>query len=611
MNALFSVLISKLEQGGLSGLSDKYVAVDWTDTTNSGFTTDANGGSAPYDNNGAYDTVDLTKDLGNTFIHDATYSLGTWNAKANITNTKITLYPNLAPIKEGPHTVNVYYTVTQPAKTELVIDGYNGWEVGDRAFWDGSAWQNWKKDQTNPIKKRGILQIQQDYILAAKNILAVFPAVMPTLGELDYCLPGPNPSYKTNSESAQSAYSDWVGTMFVGPTDSSGERYGWYMDAAGSRTYTNLANIFSDNPNVWNDLNIPGTWLYQTFANGGYHYGKNGNLGKGEQADLDKHQWWVDNYNEYVNEHFFNRFYELFDKMMNKFYFNGLTSQYLLHEYDTETDPKPNPAYVPMATEGYNLTSRIVDYNDEVTVRTKEYQDAIAQTQVNIGKLKPILAEVSKIVKDAQDRRNILLLAQLNKLNANPVFQAAMAECEVVRNDCSDGFASGRPHVPGRSDYDVCNDEYNACMADKNVTQKPQMSQAEFNKFYAECFNEEAVQYYDDTYIVGASKEEGRCSDKIDNDRDGLIDEKDPDCAGSTAVTPPANEVGYCGIKSEYSGRNEPNNAILNGQCANMLTENDCNNTTVYGEEVTQETYQSGNNVYNMNYNIQECQWVK
>ena len=271
LNGLFSSLLSNFESGGLTGLSDQASNYsNWTDSLNnmSTLSSGAQDGSTPYDNNGAYNDFNITSDLGNTYYHITSTFLGNWNALNNVTSGDTnnsqagqSLNSNTGPVrldaKQNPLPTNyTYYNVTTAGNTILVKGGNNVWHVGDRAFWDGTAWQMWKcgsgaivaatatcTNQLLPIKKRGVIQVQYDYIDAATQILQVLPSVMPKLGELDYCLPGPNPSYKANSTTAdaQTAFQTWIDSSYIGPIDSTidsaEQRIGVKIDGPGQRTY--------------------------------------------------------------------------------------------------------------------------------------------------------------------------------------------------------------------------------------------------------------------------------------------------------------------------------------------------------------------------------------
>lgn len=593
LNALFSILISKLEDSGLSGLSDSANNnSNWTDNLNTYTSSD---GNSTYDNNGAYDGFNITRDLGNNYIYENTEELGTWNAKTNETKLtkeiKITkpdgsivtrninsinggLYPGLAPeVSTGDSPANKYYTVDNNGTgivgyTKLINEGYNGWANGDRAFWDGEKWQNWKKGQLNPIKKRGVIQIQQDFIVAAKEITGVLPTVMSKLGELDYCIPGPNPNYQTNSNNAQSAYQSWIGSMYVGPRDE--KRTEWKIDHEESSSYQELADIFTDNPKTWQSILKPDTnvgytflpmwlldnfdrsWIYAPYnnsvcdpSNGGehggccvanhrdtqsnwvegrisknclnYHYDGDSNFSGYELQDINERKKMMSTWQDYINNNLFQNFYNTFDKMMNAMYFKNMTSKYL--EKENVSTLTPNPAYIEMAESGLSFTKNILYYGEDTTRALDDYTTAIEVAQANIAKLNPIKTEISGIIKAAQDRRDANLVAQINREGGTekirtPICQSYLASCGTSAE---------------------CNTTYNECMAangrDLTITL--------YKKLYASCLDEENISFYDPDEITALGNvDEERCSDGIDNDYDRLVDEKDPDCKTPTTRRP-------------------------------------------------------------------------
>jgi len=483
LNFLFSNLIFMLEKNGLSGLSDSITntPINWTDSSNESRDRTTADGNSTYDNNGAYDGFNITRDLGNIYLRVTPISLGNWNAKTNLP----LLDPKVAPeytMNGNTITSNLYYTVDVPGETKLILDGYNYWIKGDRAFWDGKAWQNWKLGQANPVKKRGVIQIQQDYIVAAKEILKVLPSVMTNLGKLDYCIPGPNPSYKTNSTEAQKAYQDWTGSMFVGPRDEF--RTEWKIDRIGSRTYKNLANIFSDNPNAWYAmLTSDAMWLLHFGP--GYHYKAENN--PSERNDIDNKEAVMKDNLEYVNSSLFQNFYEVFDKMMNEIYYKKMKNMYLENEKNPTLEKNPN--YISMAQNGLDITKDMFYYNNEINKSIQDYTDAMNQAKINISKLEPIKTAVGKIIKDAQERRATNMIAILN--------------AEAKRNGT------------------------------------PVLTEEQYYAKYANCLDEENIEFFDVEDIMNTINigEKGRCENGFDDDLDGLIDTKDPDCDGYTAPT--------------------------------------------------------------------------
>jgi hypothetical protein len=536
LNAVFSILLSKLQSNGLSGLSsEQYIYdeqnMDWTNSTNGSL-----GGSSVYNNNGAYSSgFDLTRDLGNTYIYDNPVKLGTWNANENInlTNTNQSLYPDLAPVNYSSQnngsdldnnvnqTSNVYYTVANPGKTKIILNGYNGWALGDRAFWNGSEWQNWKKDQANPIKKRGVIQVQKDYIVAATESLQFLPNVMPKLGELDYCIPGPNPNYKSNVGDNESLYTDWVGTM-VGTYNQGGflerDSTKFTISRPGDKEYEAWKNIFKDNPKVWSwlakgqedDKNKP--HLYY-----GWPLGLNTGNEIHNNNEEGKIQTWVDNYLYMVNNYMFNNFYEVFDKMMNTTYFSNMTREY--NETEDSTTRTLNSSYIPMAEEGLSLTRDIVAYDEDITAVMNQYRSDISQAKANIGKLEAIKKQVSIIIKTAQDRRDANLVKILE--------EETKRKCLAESDDCMN-----RINVSSEVNQDDLG-EY--CLAKRIACEKDIMTEAEYKTEYAECLEEEDILYYDESDIMNDSVGE-RCNNNLDDDLDGLIDRKDPDCQKTTII---------------------------------------------------------------------------
>lgn len=529
LNALFSVLLDKLYVGGLTSLSDDdYNKSNWKDNMNSLVDYSSSDGNTTYNNNGAYDGFNLTRDLGNTYIRDTYVELGKWNARDNeTTDTKNPkLYPNLAPSVEKNNTPQYkYYTVTTPGNTKIVLEGHNSWVVGDRAIWDGEKWQNWKKNQSNPIKRRGVIQLQEDYIVAAKELMKVLPSVMTNLGELDYCLPGPNPNYKINSTEAQSAYQQWVGSMFVGPQDEF--RVKWSIDTEKDQTYKDLANVFKDNPNTWKSvLSSSSMWLLDNFVRKwtpsgnavigqDYHYEPADN--KTESANVKNRERLMKVNIEYTNNHLFQNFYAIFDKMMDEVYFKKMTSKYLEYENKSiNTEEDQNPAYVPMAESGFELTRNMFYYNEDITKAINDYTESINQAKINISKLDPIKARVSAIITKAQERRNKELLGAANKDIVD-----RLSECKNTQERCDNQIKNPQK----------CQIDYNNCTA-KAIKEVGRVKTLDdIKREYKVCLDEENIQFYDADTITNFGSEDGeRCANNIDDDLDGLLDRKDPDC---------------------------------------------------------------------------------
>jgi hypothetical protein len=192
LNALFASLIGRFEDQGLSGLGSTTTPVDLSSQgvgSNDLFDSDGNviplGGG---ENSGSNPdgSFDITKDLGNTYIQPV--NEGSWDASADS--------PQLMP---GVGTIGQYYTVSVAGSTDLSGNG-DYWNVGDKVLFDGTSWVNGIPPYI--ISKKGILQKQQDYVDTTNQYLSVVANVLPALGQLDYCIPGPNPNWQNGALTA-------------------------------------------------------------------------------------------------------------------------------------------------------------------------------------------------------------------------------------------------------------------------------------------------------------------------------------------------------------------------------------------------------------------------
>lgn len=514
LNSVFSALVSKLESGGLSGINSQESFTyddddfNWTSglSTSMGFD-DGESLTTGYTNG----SFDLTRDLGNRFIFGVTKedNLGTWDVSTNVATQKNgareTLIQGTGPLvikSDGSidYPTNVYYTVTKSGRAKLFDNGYTSWEVGDRAFWDGTSWQNWKKCKTNiegkctsetfPIKKRGVIQIQYDYIVAVKEMLQRLPVVMPKIGELDYCLPGPNRSWLLNIEESQDALTDFVYSLKTATTRAKWFKRG-YTDFSiakpGEDNFDNYLNLFKDSPSMLNSVTV-GAGNMVTYGSGkiaGTSTWKEiintGNLRTSKANLVEKHL--IEKVDMLINaiEDGIDQFEKDYTSIVNSIYgTDGLVNiEYFIHE-DT-AEKIPNSAYLPVGKVAYPIAGQIMDYDQQISDKTKAYKDNIATVQAGVYELEKIKVEVDKIIKAAQQRRDTRMIEILND--------------EAKRNGTS------------------------------------VLTPAEYQKKYANCLETEQIVFYDDLEIMnGDGKTEDRCYDGLDNDFDGLTDSLDPDC---------------------------------------------------------------------------------
>lgn len=480
LNALFTALISQLENQGLSSLSSETYEYSSEDM---GVGVGLNTGSEKLSSGYTNGTFDLTRDLGNRFIHNYTQkSLGNWDAK---TNTP-TLSEGYGPVQvddEGNTTylTNVYYTVSVAGKTKLFDNGYTGWAVGDRAFWDGENWQNWKADAANPIYKRGVIQLQKDYVVASKELLSVLPKIMPKLGELDYCIPGPNFGWETNMGTGADGFTTFaysLGSEYKNGSLFTRSASVYTIAQPGDEEYDNYKKIFDGSSSGWNAVLRTSTWTSLNYL---------GNQGK---VKADRIEGEI---SEQINNiltsigNSIESFTSNYGKVISTLYGSDSLMQTPFLQKENSSEMLPNSAYLEVAESASNVTKNILTYDEEISQMKDDYKQAVSDTDTNVYKLNKIKDEVSKIILAAQERRDARLIEILN------------AESE------------------------------------RNGT--PIMTEAQYKAKYKDCLTEENIVFYDDLDIMNdTGAEEERCTDELDNDLDGLVDAEDPDCAGTSTT---------------------------------------------------------------------------
>lgn len=484
LNSVFSMLITQFQNQGLESLSPgayEYTGVGSKDMNvgvgDNSYSTTGNGFSlsSGYENG----SFDLTRDLGNTFIYNYNKKpLGSWNAATN--TPKLTKGIGPVEIDTNDNVIylaNVFYIVTTPGKTQLFDDGYAGWAVGDKAFWNGSSWQNWKNGTANPIKERGVIQTQKDYIVAAKELLTNLPNIMSKIGELDYCIPGPNSNWLANSGDTYSNFSDYSYSLvsdYKAGNLLTRDSTTFTIAQPGDKEYENYKTMFDGTPTLWGAIKQTFTWTTLNL------YG----VGKEIKANAQEttFQENVDNFLTTLSNNL-EKFNTDYSKIIEGRYGSkGLMQAAYLTEENT-SELKENTAYLPMAETGLNTTKDIITYASDIEETTQSYKDSIIQADSNVYKLDEIKNEVSKIIVAAQARRDQNYLKILNE--------------EAVRSG------------------------------------KPVLTLGWYKDKYKACLDEENISFYEDTDIIdntGENKE--RCFDGLDNDLDGLVDAEDPDCAG-------------------------------------------------------------------------------
>ncbi len=398
LNSLFAALINKFENQGLSGLGSKvnnYTGssggfgsnsiVDSLGNTVSSLSNFDNTGSTA--NSNINESFDLTRDLGNKYA-DAT-NTGSWDADTNT--------PELIP---GIGTKNQYYVVSTAGYTKIFAGATHHWTVGEKVFFDGTTWKVGVPKHI--INTRGVFQIQKDYLKSISKTVEVLPKVIPKLGELDYCIPGPNQNWQNNSDDAKTAYSSYLSGVSIDDVQYriDARDYGCFAITCGiiNHDYTviNLPDpseykkIFDDARHLWDKI-VPQEFFYIIHP---YHtswtFGHNEWVVNREVAEPALAKWVnlsTKSYDEYVTKA--RARYGVGSSMLSEFTDNG----------------DFNPQFLPMAQAGLDLTKNIVTDAIDLPDAISTAEGNFTQTTAAVYKLGTIKNKVNVIIAAAQKRR--------------------------------------------------------------------------------------------------------------------------------------------------------------------------------------------------------------
>ncbi len=405
LNALFAALITKFEDQGLSSLGSKVNNFS-SPTISGGFGSnrlfDSLGNpisSTNIFNNTSNDasvnqSFDITRDLGNKYVE--ALNSGSWDADTNT--------PEIIPGKGIKHQ---YYTVSKAGDTKL-FPGTHHFTVGEKVYFDGTLWKVGVPKYI--IGTKGVFQIQKDYGASIAKAETILPQVIPALGELDYCIPGPNQNWMMTSTDAKDAYSDYLsgvtteyirdvydecpfigcdGIQFIGGLLNGGLDHSYNVISLPDET--EYKDLFDDARNLWdkivqeeffwiarNDIHMRYTFSSDHWAVDPAYVDRQ----VAKWTELSKNAW-----AEYITKA--KALYGIGSPMQSEFTFNG--------DYNT--------SYLPMAQAGLDLAKDIVTNASDIKEAIETNETNIAQSSATVYKLTTIKDKVNKIILAAQKRR--------------------------------------------------------------------------------------------------------------------------------------------------------------------------------------------------------------
>jgi len=243
--------------------------------------------------------------------------------------------------------------------------------------------------------------MQYDFNTNSNIILGILPKIIPKLGELDHCIPGPNQNWAENSSEVRDAYDNYVDTMFS-KLGSKDVRECWLckwknvtypiFTQGNSVAYQ---SFFDNFPDIWAKVSKSQffTTAIITFHNGKEIWNPASSISP-ETVDAEK---------DYLQKTTAALWKEYTDKISKLYGPQGLMQNETLT--DADGNVSDNSAYLPMATTGLNMTRDLVQKAEDNDIAIKEYRDAIVQNNANIYKLKNIKDKINTIIDAAKSRR--------------------------------------------------------------------------------------------------------------------------------------------------------------------------------------------------------------
>jgi hypothetical protein len=295
----------------------------------------------------------------------------------------------------------------------LPITGGNSGGLGYQT--GGSGYDVQDFDISRPQQMRAIVQAQYDFISRSKDSKIVIASIVPTLGALDYCIPGPNPTW---NEGLGNNFQSFVGSLET-PT---AERtfLGKLLSAATSSTVQAIVGLFGGGGNEkaleYILIGQPGlydkvsdgqrnisVWSYEHWTGG---YGRP--IRKSTSADRIK-GFIGDGYNNVIAKY--------------QSYFT------LKNTVDLFKASAPGNLDVePKIKNAFKETVLLATYNRNLSPLDAQYQESITEAEDSVVELENIRTEAQNIVRTAKAR----YIAE-RATAGNPVVMSCIDSAYVVK----------------------------------------------------------------------------------------------------------------------------------------------------------------------------------
>lgn len=283
-------------------------------------------------------------------------------------------------------------------------------------------------DISRPQDLRAVIQTQYNYLSRAKDAQVSLDRVIPSIGALDYCIPGPNPAYKNGTDSNWSSFVSSIQQADV-KSPSTAEKLISAIPEVGP-LISGIVSLFTGSnsqPPIWNTSGLLADNV------------------RGISIQVPREFYTPAHHSDGVTT----------DDVVNtlNLSYKTLMNQYAYYDSSQNTfaDTPVGPAFQ-QANQGdgqvdgflkdsYTLTYGLLAYNQTASTIKKDYAQNISDTTSDVEQLETIRKEVNSIVSKAKARYIAQRAAQGNPVNMQCINQAYQ-----INNNPITGVARQEPN---------------------------------------------------------------------------------------------------------------------------------------------------------------------
>lgn len=270
-----------------------------------------------------------------------------------------------------------------PGQSVLTVNKGTGWYNSGKAFDITTDLEDIYRvaDGKRYLYKKGVITTQKDYAEVVKLSLIKVPKILPALGELDYCIPGPNANWENSAKEIINGRIEYLRSLYF---NGKGAVIAPFEDPL--QPAADFASSMSPSFSFVRGLIVSNKRKYEaerqrqaddriiakeaTFER---------QRAEALQQEVDQFKW----YKERVDS---------------------------IYGPESPMRSPGNPWYIPMAEAGLQATKYIREYDRDIQTATADYKDLINQTNSNVYKLTVIRNEVRTIVAKARARRELEMM---------------------------------------------------------------------------------------------------------------------------------------------------------------------------------------------------------